>query len=502
MKVFKAAVVFAILFGAMLSQTAIAQSKFTITGAGATFPFPLIDLWRVKYNQEHPNITLNYQSIGSGGGVKQHIENTVNFAASDAPLTTNEMNLVPDSLHIPMTIGGVTVSYNIPEVPSSGLRLTGENVADIYLGKIKKWNDPAIRENNPDLNLRDRDILVARRSDGSGTTHVFTEYLHIVSQEWDQKVGFGKSVPWPVGVGAAGNEGVAATVRTTPYSVGYVELAYAFQNKMTYAYILNSDGTAFVEPTLDTLSAAAAGAAPSLPAAHEKWDGITINNAPGPNSYPITSFSYFLIHQNMEVSTKSKEHAAETVNLIRWTITNGQKHSPELLYVPIPSEVTEIGLRGLERVTYNGQSLSETQPTMHEAKPDSSQGGGCLIATAAYGSELAPQVQMLREIRDGVLLNTKSGTHFVSGFNVLYYTFSPAVADLERDQPVFKEFVKIAITPMVLTLSVLNYVDIDSEQEMLGYGIGIILLNLGIYFVAPTALIIARKSFATRKKRF
>jgi phosphate transport system substrate-binding protein len=496
MKTASVAMIFAILIGSLVSQAAMAQSQFTITGAGATFPFPLIDLWRVKYNQEHPNITLNYQSIGSGGGVKQHIENTVNFAASDAPLTSKEEVLAPNSLHIPMTIGGVTVSYNVPEIPNSGLKLTGENVADIYLGKIKKWNDPQIQQNNPDLNLPNRDILVARRSDGSGTTHVFTEYLHMVSKEWDEKVGFGKSVPWPVGVGAAGNEGVAATVRTTPYAIGYVELAYAFQNKMTYAYIQNGDKTAFVEPTLDTLSAAAAGAAPKLPQSHESWEGVTINNAPGRNSYPITSFSYFLLHEKIEQATRNKQHAVETVNLIKWTISDGQRYAPELLYVPIPKEVTNIGIAGLERVTYNGEKVYGA--SMMDAKNtqtvDNTQGGGCLIATATYSTELAPQVQLLREVRDGVLFSTDSGTAFMGAFNNAYYVFSPTVADWVRDNTVLKEAVKMVITPMLSTLSILNYVDIDSEQEMLGYGIGIILLNLGMYFVAPALVILKLKS--------
>ncbi|WP_420888012.1 phosphate ABC transporter substrate-binding protein PstS [Candidatus Nitrosotenuis chungbukensis] len=278
MRIIVASIV-AIFAVSLVCQSAVAQNQYTVTGAGATFPFPLLDLWRVKYNAEHPNINMNYQSIGSGGGVKQHIEKTVNFAATDAPLTAGELELVPDSLHIPEAIGGITISYNVPEIPESGLKLTGKQIADIFLGKITKWNDPSILETNPDLSLPDKNILVVHRSDGSGTTHVFTEYLNMVSQDWHDQIGFGKSIPWPAGVGAAGNEGVAATVRTTPYSIGYVELAYAFQNDMTFAYVENGDGTAFIEPSLETLSASAAGAASSLPQAHESWQGITINNA-------------------------------------------------------------------------------------------------------------------------------------------------------------------------------------------------------------------------------
>ncbi len=490
MKVIASSTIFAILVASLVFQAVVAQSQYTITGAGATFPFPLLDLWRVKYNEEHQNVNMNYQSIGSGGGVKQHVEKTVNFAASDAPLTANELELVPDSLHIPEAIGGITVSYNIPEISESGIKLTGKQVAGIFLGKITKWNDPSIQETNPDLDLPDKNILVVHRSDGSGTTHVFTEYLDMVSQDWHDQVGFGKSVPWPAGVGAAGNEGVAATVRTSPYSIGYVELAYAFQNDMTFAYIENGDGTAFVEPSLETLSASAAGAAPSLPKAHESWQGITINNAPGPNSYPITSFTYILLHQNLETATPSKEHAMETVNLIKWMITDGQKYSPELLYVPIPAEVTQIGLDGLDRVTYDGKPLSAGVVVEQPQSPPDAKSGGCLIATASFGSELAPQVQLLREVRDNVLLDTSSGMTFMSAFNNIYYSFSPTIADLERQSPLFKEAVRMTITPMLSTLSILNYVDVDSEQEMLGYGIGLILLNIGMYFVAPAIVIV------------
>ena len=367
-----------LLTSIFLPAIANAQSNFNISGAGATFPFPLIDLWRVKYTEEHQNISVNYQSIGSGGGVKQHIENTVNFGATDAPLTSKEVDLAPDSLHIPEAIGGVTVTYNIPEVPQSGLKLTAKNIADIFLGKITKWNDPALVADNPDLKLPNKLILVAHRSDGSGTTHVFTEYLDMVSHEWHEKVGFGKSVPWPTGVGGAGNEGVANIVKSTPYGVGYVELAYVIQNKMAYASIQNADGTAFVSPTMETIESAAKGASTSLPHAHQKWEGVSINNAPGPNSYPIASFTYLLLHQNIEKATKSKEQAQETINLIKWMITDGQKYSADLLYVPIPAEVTKIGLDGLSRVTYNGEKLfvgttpliEETtqQPTPQQSK--------------------------------------------------------------------------------------------------------------------------------------
>jgi phosphate ABC transporter phosphate-binding protein len=478
----------AILVVSFVSQAAIAQNQYTITGAGATFPFPLIDLWRVKYNEEHPNIILNYQSIGSGGGIKQHIEKTVNFAATDAPLTSGEMDLALGSLHIPEAIGGITVSYNLPEVPQSGMKLRGQQVADIFQGKITKWNDPQIQQNNQELDLPDRAILVVHRSDGSGTTFAFTEYLSMVSQDWNDQIGFGKSVPWPAGIGAAGNEGVATAVRTTPYSIGYIELAYAFQNEMSYAYIQNADGTAFIEPTLDTLAATAAGASPTLPAAHESWQGVSINNAPGENSYPITSFTYILLYENLGEVTKSREHAVETANLIKWMITDGQKYSTELLYVPIPAEVTQLGLEGLSRLNYNGQPLFGD--VVAEQPQTTGEGGGCLIATATYGSELAPQIQKLRETRDSTLMRTSSGSAFMSSFNALYYSFSPIIADWERQNPLFKEAIKLTITPLLSTLSILNYVNIDSEHELFGYGIGIILLNVGMYFIVPAIIIL------------
>jgi phosphate ABC transporter phosphate-binding protein len=482
-----AAIVFAILVSSFTGlMMADAKNQYTITGAGATFPFPLIDLWRVKYAEERPDISLNYQSIGSGGGIKQHTEKTVNFAATDAPLTASEAELTPGTLHIPEAIGGVTISYNIPEVPQKGLKLTGEQVANIFSGKITKWNDPSIQEINPDLSLPDKNVLVAHRSDGSGTTFVFTEYLSKVSQNWHDEIGTGKSVPWPVGVGAAGNEGVATTVRTTPYAIGYVELAYAIQNEMTFAYVQNGDRTDFIEPTLETMSSAAAGAAPTLPAADASWQGVSINNAPGSNSYPITSFTYLLVYQNLEKATPSKEHAQETVNLIKWMISDGQQYADDLLYVPIPAEVTEIGMRGLDMITYDGGPVFGETMT----EETQSQGGGCLIATAAFGTEMAPSIQILREVRDNTVFSTGSGTAFMSAFNNAYYSFSPTVADWERQSPAFKELVRIAITPMLSTLSILNYAEIDSEQEMLGYGIGIILLNTGMYLVAPALIVL------------
>ena len=331
-------------------------TEFSIVGAGASFPFPLIDLWRVEYKKEFGNVNLNYQSIGSGGGIRQHIEKTVNFAASDKPLG-REAEQAPGTLHIPEAIGGVVVAYNLPEVPRSGLKLTGDVLAGIFLDKITRWNDPRIADLNPGIGLPDEEIVTVHRSDGSGTTFIFTDYLAAVSPEFEAEVGKGKSVQWPSGLGGKGNEGVTINVRDTTYSIGYVELAYAFGNDLHYAHMQNADGTAYVEPTLDTLSAASAGAAATLPAAHCDWSGVTIVNAPGPDSYPIASFTYLLVYEQLEKAVSSRGMAGATIHMLHWMITEGQSHSPGLLYVPIPDNVTEIGKQGLARATYEGQTV-------------------------------------------------------------------------------------------------------------------------------------------------
>jgi len=333
------------------------NQDFTLTGAGATFPFPLIDLWRVEYNNVYNNVNLNYQSIGSGGGIKQHIEKTVNFAASDKPMSESERELAPGTLHIPESIGGVVVVYNIPEVPNKGLKLTADAVAGIFLGEITKWNDPAITAENPGLNLPDKEIVTAHRSDGSGTTFIFTDYLTTISPTWDEQIGKGKSVPWPLGLAAAGNEGVAAIVKSTEYSIGYVELAYAFQTGMSFASVQNAEKSAFIEPSLDSISAASSGVADTLPPAEDSWVGVSLVNAPGSDSYPIASFTYLLVYDDLKSVTDNKEQAKAVIHLIYWMITDGQKFSSSLLYVPLADKVTELGKVGLSKVTYDGESL-------------------------------------------------------------------------------------------------------------------------------------------------
>ncbi len=326
-----------------------------IDAAGASFPFPLIDLWRVEYGELYPNVQLNYQSIGSGGGVKNHISKTVVFAASDAPLKPAESDAAPNTLHIPEAIGAVTIVYNLPEMKQSGLKLTGKIIADIFLGKITKFNDPAIQELNPDVSLPDEDIVVAHRSDGAGTTFVFVSYLAKVSEEWNDKVGVGKSVEWPAGIGGKGNEGVANVVKTTPYSIGYIELAYAFQNDISYAAVENADGTNFVLPSMQSIADASAESAPTLPEAHESWYGISLVNAPGENSYPISTFTYLLLYENLNNVTDDPDTAQALIHMIHWMITDGQKYNESLEYVPIAPEVKQIGIDGLKRVQFNGQ---------------------------------------------------------------------------------------------------------------------------------------------------
>lgn len=352
------------------------DKQFQINGAGATFPFPLIDTWRVEYNKIHSNVNLNYQSIGSGGGVKQHTEKTVNFGASDAPLTAKERDLAPGTLHIPEAIGSVVMAYYIPEIPQSGLRLTGENVADIYLGKIKKWNDPKIQENNPDLKLPDRPILVTRRSDGSGTTYVFTDYLSKVSSEWDKKVGKGKSVAWPTGVGAAGNEGVAWATRNTKYAIGYVELAYAKANDMTVAYLQNGDKTAFVEPTFDTVfEGAKAFPVEKIPKPEADWSGVSMVLSPGQNSYPIVSFTYLLLYEDIGQAVSDRDMATALVHMVHWMVTDGQKFSKPLGYVPLPQNIQNLDKEGLARIKFNGEQIwnygsAKSDATAFEVKSD------------------------------------------------------------------------------------------------------------------------------------
>ncbi|MBS7637662.1 phosphate ABC transporter substrate-binding protein PstS [Candidatus Bathyarchaeota archaeon] len=332
----------------------------TLNGAGATFPFPLIDKWISEYHKIKPEVQLNYQSIGSGGGIKQHMEKTVQFAASDAPLTL-EQSLVANSLHIPITIGGVVPIYNLPGNPK-GIKFTGETLVDIYLGKIRKWNDPRILEINPTINLPDKDIVVVHRSDGSGTTFIWTSYLSEVSKEWKETVGKGTSVKWPTGIGGKGNEGVAGLVSQNPYSIGYVEFIYAKKNNLTWGLVKNAAGE-FIEPGLKSFAAAAAHAAVSLPKGDADWSKVSIveniiNNTQATGAYPITSFSYFIIYKELNVLPNMDEAAARAlVEFLWWMLHEGQKYSADLDYVPLPENIVKHNEETIKMVTFNGKKL-------------------------------------------------------------------------------------------------------------------------------------------------
>jgi phosphate transport system substrate-binding protein len=331
------------------SGTALA-SNVNLNGAGATFPFPLYSKWMFEYNKVNPNIRINYQSIGSGGGIRQISDRTVDFGASDAPMTDEQLAKAPAKLvHIPTTLGAVVVTYELPGNPK--LKLTPEVLAGIYLGQITTWNDKRVVELNSGVNLPAQPITVAHRSDGSGTTAVFTDYLCKVSPTWNAKVGKGTSVMWPVGLGGKGNEGVTGQVKTTPGSLGYVELAYAVENKLPYASIRNLAGT-FVEPSIDSIVAAAASLASTIPADFR----VSITNAPGPQSYPLASFTYLLVYEDMPDHTKAEALA----KFIWWAEHDGQKFSGPLRYAPLPPElVTKVEAK-LKTLRSAGQPLLAT----------------------------------------------------------------------------------------------------------------------------------------------
>jgi phosphate ABC transporter phosphate-binding protein/phosphate ABC transporter permease protein PstC len=339
-----------------------AQQRIELNGAGATFPFPLIDTWRVEYQKIKPEVNINYQSIGSGGGVKQFTEKIVDFGATDAPLTFLEMEKAPGAVHIPETIGSIVVSYNIPEVPDKGLKLTGSILADIYLGKITKWNDPQIQKLNPDLFLPAQTIIVSHRSDGSGTTFVWTDYLSKVSTEWKAQVGKGKSVQWPTGIGAPGNEGVASTIKSTPYAIGYIELSYALTTGMTYAYLENQEGN-FIEPSIDSVRAAVASSANLLPRGDELWEQVSTTEAPGKDSYPISSFSYLLLYKELSTNPgiDSIAKARALVDFVSWAITDGQQFADDLAYVALPDDVVILNQETLRSLTYKSQPVLTTE---------------------------------------------------------------------------------------------------------------------------------------------
>lgn len=319
-------------FAAMLATGGIAKAEIpTINGAGATFPYPVYSQWAYKYNQD-TGVKLNYQSIGSGGGIAQIEAKTVDFGASDAPLKADELDK-NGLIQFPMVIGGVVPVVNLEDIAAGQLKLTPELIANLYLGKITKWNDEAIKKANPGLALPDKAVTVVHRADGSGTTWIFTNYLAVISEEWKTKVGADKEVAWPAGIGGKGNEGVAAYVQRVAGSVGYVEYAYALQNKMTYALLQNKDGQ-FVAPTMETFQAAAANA----DWANAPGYYVILNNQPGAKSWPITGASFILIHKNALDKDKTKA----VLSFFDWAYKNGGSIAQSLNYVTIPDSVVKL----------------------------------------------------------------------------------------------------------------------------------------------------------------
>ena len=329
------------------TDTGAAQSTGSVdlTGAGATFPYPLYSKWFSDYAAKS-GVKINYQSIGSGGGIRQISEQTVDFGATDSPMNDTELAGAKGGaiFHIPTVLGGVVITYNLPGI-TQPLKLTGPVVADIFLGKIKKWNDPAVASLNAGVKLPNDDILVVHRSDGSGTSYVFTDYLTTVSPAWASGPKKGKEVPWPVGLGGKGNEGVAGQVKQTPGAIGYVELAYAKENALPSASIKNAAG-AFIAPSTETITGAAAGVAEKLPPNTDYR--LSIVNAPGANAYPISSFTWILAYQNQTDAVKGKK----LVDFLRWALTEGEKEATTLNYAPLPASMAAAVTSRLDSIKF------------------------------------------------------------------------------------------------------------------------------------------------------
>jgi phosphate transport system substrate-binding protein len=339
MKYFKTLLV--ALAALAVGMAPLAAQTIQINGAGATFPYPIYSKWFSEYNKLHPNIQINYQSIGSGGGIRQLTNETVFFGASDGPMTNEQLKDAPGYvMHFPTVLGGVVPAYNIPGV-SAELKFTGPVIAQIYLGKITKWNDPQLTKLNPGVNLPDVDITPVHRSDGSGTNYIFCDYLSKVYPEFKQRVGVATSVNWPGGIGGKGNEGVSGLVKQTPGAIGYVELIYALQNHIDFGLVQNAAGQ-FMKASLDSVTKCAAGAAAHMPADFR----VSITNAPGEGVYPISSFTWMLFYQN----PKDKERARIMVDFFKWAITDGQQYCEGLGYAPLPKNVVKLEMAALRKI--------------------------------------------------------------------------------------------------------------------------------------------------------
>jgi phosphate transport system substrate-binding protein len=331
MKLMKQAIVVAA--GVVALATGVAAQKVQIQGAGATFPNPIYQKWISEYNKIHPNVEINYQSLGSGAGIRQITNKTVFFGASDGPMTNEQLQAAPSRIfHFPTVLGADVPVYNLPGITAE-VKFSGQVLADIFLGKITKWNDPALAKLNAGVNLPGSDITVVHRSDASGTTYIWVDFLSKVSAEWKAKAGVATQVNWPTGVGAKGNEGVAGIVQQTPGSLGYVELVYALQNKIAYGSVQNMAGE-FTKATVESVTAAAGAAAGKMPADFR----VSITNAPGKGVYPISSFTWILLYENPGDKTQAKA----MLDFMKWALADGQKFAGGLGYAPLPAEVVKL----------------------------------------------------------------------------------------------------------------------------------------------------------------
>ena len=326
---------------AVLAGTTLAGWAIQINGAGATFPAPIYTKWFSEYNKLHPDVQINYQPLGSGAGIRQISERTVFFGATDGPMTQEQLDAAQGKvIHLPTVLGGVVPIYNVPGL-SQELKFSGPVLANIFLGKVTKWNDPAITALNPGVTLPGSDIVVAHRSDGSGTTYIWVDYLSKVSPEFKKTVGVGTAVKWPVGVAAAKNDGVAAIVSQTPGALGYVELIYAIQTKAAYGQVQNANGK-FVKASIESVTAAAAEAAKQMPADYR----VSITNASGDAVYPISSFTWLLLYQD----PKDKAQGKVMVDFMKWALTDGQKFAGDMGYAPIPKNVVDMEMKTLATI--------------------------------------------------------------------------------------------------------------------------------------------------------
>jgi len=320
----------------------IARSALLINGAGSTFAYPINSKWFDEYTKVDPSVHFNYQSIGSGGGIMMLRNQSVDFGGSDAPLNDTQATAMPGPvLHFPSVMGAVVLAYNLPDVKQK-IRLTGPVIADIFLGNVLKWSDPKITQLNPGVKLPDDPIVTCHRSDGSGTTYIFADYLSKVSPDWAKQVGKGTSLKWPVGLGAKGNEGVTGLVEQTPGALGYVELIYALKNNIAFAVVKNHDGK-WIDASLAGVTAAAAGSASNMPADFR----VSITDAPGADSYPISSFTWLLVYKHQ----RDKVKGAAIVKFLKWCLTDGQKFAPPLDYAPLPKAVVDKELLQVNQIT-------------------------------------------------------------------------------------------------------------------------------------------------------